>query len=303
MGWMARLTAPLVWFLTASTDLCASVLGLRSTRSDDVTEEDIKGMVEQAAESGAVHHQEREIVERAFRLGDRKVKALMIPRGDIEWLDANASSDRLRVAVATSYHSHFPVAQGSLDHVLGIVHVKDLIKHGLISETIHLADLVQPALFIPEATPAYKLLDTFRKGGQHIALVVDEYGALRGLVTLNDIVESLIGEISSPTDTQDALAVRRPDGSWLLDGALPVDELHRILEEQSPGLRLPRDPDVATLGGLVMATLGRIPRTGESFEREGFRYEIVDMDGQRIDKVLVRQAPPDSAATEAKPSA
>lgn len=287
MALVSRLTAPVVWVLTFTTDLILALLGLGKAKTSEVTEEDIKGMVEQAAESGEVHRQEQEIVERAFRLGDRRVKALMVPRTDIEWIDADAAPERVRVAVATSYHSHFPVAKGSLDHVLGIVHVKDIIKHGLISPTINLAELVRPPVFVPEATSAYKLLDTFQKSGNHVALVVDEYGALRGLVTLNDIVESLIGEISPPASRGEMMAVQRKDGSWLLDGSLPADDLHRILEEQSPGLVFERDADVATLGGMVMSTLGRIPREGEVFERDGFRYEVVDMDGQRVDKVLV----------------
>lgn len=287
MALVSRLTAPVVWLLTMTTDVILSVLGLGKAKPSEVTEEDIKGMVEQAAVSGEVHRQEQAIVERAFRLGDRRVKALMVPRTDIEWIDADAVPERVRVAVATSYHSHFPVAKGSLDQVLGIVHVKDIIKHGLISDTINLNELVRPPLFVPEATPAYKLLDTFQKSGNHVALVVDEYGALRGLVTLNDIVESLIGEISPPSSKGEMMAVQRKDGSWLLDGSLPADELHRILVDQSPGLEFVRDADVATVGGLVMSELGHIPHEGEVFERDGFRYEVVDMDGQRVDKVLV----------------
>lgn len=291
MGLISRLTLPVVWVISLTTDGIFALLGVKDRKESDVTEDDIKGMVEQAAETGAVHKQEQEIVERAFRLGDRRVKALMVPRTDIEWIDADAAPERVRVAVATSYHSHFPVAKGSLDHVLGIVHVKDIIKHGLISETINLSDLVRPPMFVPEATSAYKLLETFQKSGNHVALVVDEYGALRGLVTLNDIVESLIGEISPPSSKGEMMAVQRKDGSWLLDGSLPADELHRILVEQSPGLEFVRDADVATVGGLVMSELGHIPHEGEIFERDGFRYEVLDMDGQRVDKVLVSKIP------------
>lgn len=291
MGFISRLTAPAAWLTSTTTDLIFGALGINERKASDVTEEDIKGLVVEAAESGVVHKQEQEIVERAFRLGDRRVKALMVPRTDIEWIDADAAPDRIRVAVATSYHSHFPVAKGSLDNVLGIVHVKDIIKHGLISESIVLSELVRPPLFVPEATPAYKLLDTFQKSGDHVALVVDEYGALRGLVTLNDIVESLIGEISPPSSRGEMMAVQRKDGSWLLDGSLPTDELHRILLAQSPGLEFVRDADVATVGGLVMSVLGHIPHDGEVFDRDGFHYEVVDMDGQRVDKVLVSKIP------------
>lgn len=296
MGFISRLTSPVVWVITVTSDAIFGVFGIKDRTESDVTEEDIKGLVVEAAEAGALHKQEQEIVERAFRLGDRRVKALMVPRTDIEWIDADAAPERVRVAVATSYHSHFPVAKGSLDHVLGIVHVKDIIKHGLISDAINLGELVRPPLFVPEATPAYKLLDTFQKSGNHVALVVDEYGALRGLVTLNDIVESLIGEISPPSSKSDMMAVQRKDGSWLLDGSLPADELHRILVEQSPGLEFVRDADVATVGGLVMAELGHIPHEGEIFDRDGFRYEVMDMDGQRVDKVLVSkiEPPPES---------
>jgi putative hemolysin len=293
MIWLSRATAPAVWLLTASSDLLVRVFGAGREHRHTVTDEDIKGMVQQAAETGTLHKAEEEMVAGVLRLGDLKVKALMVPRADIEWLDAADSPARIRVAVATSLHSQYPVCRGGLDDIVGVLHVKDVIKHGLVSETINLAEIARPPLFVPETTPALKVLETFKHKGVHMALVVDEYGAVEGLITFNDIVESVIGEVYRPGQEAEPLIIRRDEHSWLLDGSLPVDQLQDVLGTDSlPTVAAAAEGvDYHTLGGLVMARLGHIPQSGESFEWNGFRFEVVDMDKQRVDKVLLVKLP------------
>jgi putative hemolysin len=298
MLWMSRLAAPIVWFLSASTDLIVGVMGLARPPSRDVTAEDIKGIIEQAAETGVVYRAEQEMVEGVLRLGDRKVKALMVPRTEIEFLDVADPPQRVRIAVATSFHSQYPVCRAGLDDVVGILHVKDIVKHGLISDTLNLEEIARPPLFVPESTHALKLLETFKNKGTHMALVVDEYGAVEGLITFNDIVEAVIGDVYRPGQDSEPLIVQRSETSWLLGGSLPIDQLQDLMQTDAlpGGTAATEGSDYHTLGGLVMTHLGHIPRTAETFEWGDFRFEVVDMDGQRVDKVMLTRLPPPSEA-------
>jgi putative hemolysin len=235
---------------------------------------------------------ERELVDRIFRLADQRVSALMVPRTEIVWIEADAPLERVRVAVAAESHSHFPVCNKGLDNLLGVVHLKDLVKGGILNPgaPIDLKVLARKPLFVPESMPAIKLLEEFRAGETHIAFVLDEYGVLAGLITLNDIVESLIGHVSRGGEEADPLAVKRADGSWLLDGALPVAELKALMDIE----RLSHEERTTfnTLAGWVMTHLGRVPRTGDVFSWRGFQFEIIDMDRHRIDKVMLSPAKP-----------
>jgi putative hemolysin len=297
--------APVVWFLSISTNLVLKLFGGLDHSGQAVTQEDIRGMVEQAAETGVVYRAEQEMVEGVFRLGDRKVKAMMVPRTDIEWLDVTDTAERVRIAVATSFHSHYPVCRGGLDDVVGVVHVKDVVKNGLVADIIDLEAIAASPLFVPEATPALKMLQTFKESGKHVALVVDEYGALEGLVSLNDIVEGIIGEVTRPGAQPDPMVIQRADGSWLLDGSLPVDQLQELMgtEHLPEGTAASEGKDYHTLGGVVVTFLGHIPRASEAFDWHGFRFEVVDMDGQRVDKVLLsRIEQSDTGPGEPEPS-
>ena len=284
MDMVGRITSPLVSLLTWATDLILSLVPLRPARDDDAAEEEVKAIIASGTESGVFHQTEQDMVERVFRLSDQKVTSIMVPRTDIDFLQVGDSIQRVRVAIATSAHSHFPVCAGSLDELIGVVHVKDLVKHGLVSDTINLRDLARPPMFVPESTICIRLLDQFKKTHNHIAFVVDEYGSLIGLVTLNDLIDALVGEMSSG-GPHDPSIVRRPDGSYLMDGHVPVTELKELLDLKS----LPGEDTTGyqTLGGFVMAHLGRIPATGDRFEFDRFHFEVVDMDRTRVDKVLV----------------
>jgi len=285
MDFMSRLGGPAVRFISASTNVVMRVLRLRPAEALPVTEEEIKVMMEQGTEAGVFEEAEHDIVKSIFKLGDRAVSALMKPRRDVVWLDIDDPFIENQKKLASSLYSRFPVAQGSLDNVLGIVHTKDLLTRCLAGSKIDLKENLRPPLFVPEALPALRLLEMFKKSRTHIALVVDEYGGVEGLVTLNDILEDLVGDVASVDMPEERQVYQRPDGSFLIDGKLHVEDLKEVLKIS----RLPDEESGSyqTLGGLVMLQVGRVPVTGDTFEAEGYKFEVVDMDGKRVDKVLV----------------
>lgn len=283
MDVVSRVTSPLVLVLSAITDVILRVLPVRAKHDPDAAADEVKAIIASGTESGVFHRSEQDVVERVFRLSDQRVTAIMVPRTDIDFLNVSDSVERVRVAIATSAHSHFPVCDGGLDTLVGVVHVKDLVKHGMVSDTINLRDLAHPPMFVPESTQAIKLLELFR-GGTHIAFVIDEYGAVIGLVTLNDLIGALVGEVTIKGEHHDPEIVKRDDGSFLLDGMLAIGELKSLMGVD----HLPNEDDrgFETLGGFIMTHLGRIPSTGDRFDYRDFRFEVVDMDRTRVDKVL-----------------
>lgn len=282
---ISRISAPAVWALSGVTDLILRMLPFRAPDQASAAEEELRALIASGARSGVFHRAEHQMVERVFNLSDRSVKSLMVPRTDIDWISADAGAARIRVVIATSSHSQFPVCKTGLDDLIGVVHVKDLVKSGLISENPDLAQLARPPMFVPESTPALKLLELFKESGNHLAFVLDEYGVLEGLVTLNDVVAAIIGDITRAEEREEPMVIRRKDGSYLLDGRLPVSELKALLGVE----RLPRDEEAGyeTLGGFVMTFLGRIPSSGDLFPWGRHRFEVVDMDRARVDKVMV----------------
>jgi putative hemolysin len=296
MHWFSRVAAPAVTVLSFSTDAVLRLLRARQAPEPAVTEEGIKRMLEQATLTGVVEPAEREMVERVFRLGDRLVTDIMTPYPDIIWLDLADSRGLSQRKVTTSGHSHFPVIRDRRDNIAGIVHAKDLVIQSLAGHPLDLESALQPALFVPETTPAADVLERFREAGTRVALVIDEYGSLQGMITTDDLLQALVGEIPEHGEEQEPSIVRRADGSWLVDGAVPIDELEAICRVQ--GLSGLADRGHRTVGGFVMTKLGRVPRTGDHFEWAGYRFEVVDMDRRRVDKVLVE--PP---AADGRPSA
>jgi putative hemolysin len=299
MKFLSRLCAPLVVLVSGSTRVIMSALRLRPPEGPPVTEEEIKVMMEQGTEAGVFEEAEHDIVKSIFKLSDRAVSALMRPRRDVVWLDIEDPFVENQKKLASSLYSRFPVGQGSLDNVLGIVQTKDLLTRCLAGSKMELRENLRPPLFVPEGLPALRLLEMFKKSRTHMALVVDEYGGVEGLVTLNDILEDLVGDVASVDMPEERQVYQRPDGSWLIDGKLQVDDLKEIL-------KIPKLPDeesgsYQTLGGLVMLQVGRVPVTGDSFETDGYSFEVVDMDGKRVDKVLVaklekeEEPPPEEA--------
>src|SRR5215831_3773548 len=296
MNFLSRLCSPAVLFISGSTSLVIGVLGFRPSAEPPVTEEEIKVMMEQGTEAGVFEETEHDIVKSIFKLGDRGVSALMKPRREVVWLDVEDPFIENQKKLASSLYSRFPVAQGSLDNVLGIVQTKDLLTRCLAGSKMDLKENLRPPLFVPEGLPALRLLEMFKKSRTHMALIVDEYGGVEGLVTLNDILEDLVGDVASVDMPEERQVVRRPDGSMLIDGKLQIDDLKEALNIA----KLPDDEtgSYQTLGGLVMLQVGRVPVTGDAFELEGHRFEVVDMDGKRVDKVLVSKTAPPATGNE-----
>lgn len=285
MRFLARFAAPAVHLLSASTDLVLRILGIGPTTEPEVTEEEIKILIEQGTEAGTFEEAEQEMLNRVFRLGDRRVSALMTPRPDMVWLDLDDSAETNRRVITESAHSRFPVCQGELDNVLGILQVNELLAQCLSGKPLDLTASLRRPLYVPESTPGLKILELFKQSGTHIAIVVDEYGVIQGLVTLNDILEEIVGDIPSIDEIDEPQVVQREDGSWLLDGMLSVDEFFDLFEIEE----LPKDQrgNYHTMGGFVVNHLGRIPMAADHFEWRNMRFEVMDMDGNRVDKVLV----------------
>jgi putative hemolysin len=255
----------------------------------DSAEEEIMVLMEQGTEAGTFEETEQEMMEGVFELGDRRIVDLMKPRRKIVWLDIDGDPEIVRNTILNNTYSRFPVARGDLDHVLGYVHVKDLLAQCISGQPIDLQASVRPFVAMPEMMTALKALEAFNNAGTHIALVVNEYGGSEGMITLYDIVESIVGDLPTSGEKNESMAKKREDGSWLVDGAMPVFEF----KELTGIADLPGEDEYAytTLGGLILMQLGRIPSSADHFESGGWRYEVVDMDHNRIDKVLVSKLP------------
>jgi putative hemolysin len=279
MALVSKLFTPLVWLLGQATDLTLKMIGINPAEESPVTEEEIQLLIGQGTEAGVFEEAEQEMVEGVFSLSDSRVYSLMTPRTEIVWLDVNDSADEIRRKIVESPFSRFPVCQNSLDTILGIIKARDLLAPpGLSSDEFKLKDKLRPALYVPETMFASRALELFKEKSAELMLVIDEFGSLQGLITINDIIEEIVGDIEiEPQATQ------RQDGSWLLDGLLPVDDFKEIFKLAS----LPHEDEYETLSGFVMMSLGRVPQAADHFEWAGLRFEVMDMDGRRVDKVLV----------------
>lgn len=282
---LASLASPIVHMLSISTETVLQILGIRPSEEPQVTEEEIKILIEQGTEAGTFEAAEQDMVERVFRLGDRPVTFFMTPRPDIVWLDLDDSPEENRQKMSASNYSRYPVCQEGLDNVLGVIPVTDLLSRSLRNEPFDLTIGLRQPVFVPESTRGLKVLELFKQTVTHIALVVDEYGVIQGLVTLNDIMSEIVGDVPAQPGQEEPQAVQREDGSWLVDGMLPVEEFFELFDVEE--LEMEARGNYQTLGGLVITNLGRIPTAAEHFEWQGMRIEVMDMDGNRVDKVLV----------------
>ncbi len=284
MKWLSKLGSPAVRFLSFSTRIVLKILPVRPNKEAPITEEEIKMMIAQGAEHGTFEEAEQEMVEGVFRLGDRRAAELMTPRGNVEWLDVEDSWEANREVIAESAYSRFPVVDGDLDRVIGVVHVKELFLSLQSGEPPELRKLARPALFVPELMPALDILERFQTSGEQMAVVVDEHGGVEGVATLTDLLEAVVGDLRQPGEALRERILRRDDGSWLVDGSLPISDL---VEELDLDEDLVRRGGFNTVGGFILAHLRRIPSAGDSFVAGGWQFEVVDMDRNRIDKVLV----------------
>ena len=299
MSWLSVATRPFVRLLSVSTELLLKLLGARTASGPSVTEEEIHALLAEGSQSGVIEHSEHAMVRNVFRLDDRQISSLMVPRPDIVWLDIADPLEENLAKVAGTVHSRFPVCRDGLDEVLGFIHTKQLLARSLTGQPFDLSEGLQPALFVPETLSGMELLENFRTSNAHIALVIDEYGEIQGLITLQDLLEAITGEFGSPDD-ENSWAVQREDGSWLLDGLIPIPELKDRL-----GLRAVPEEERAryqALSGMLMLMLGRMPQVGDIVVWENWRFEIVDMDGKRIDRVLASEVPLEGAESADEPT-
>jgi putative hemolysin len=296
MRMLLRIGSPVVHLFTYSSDLVLRLFGKRLDDQTLVTEDEITILLRQGTQAGVFEESEQEMVEAVFELGEKSARGLMTPRTQIVWLDVKDTVDQLRDKVSGSGHSRFPVCDGSLDNVLGIAQTKDLLSAFLSSKSCDLMTIMQPADFVPRSMTALQLLEHIKKSGSHIVLVVDEYGGIEGLLTHHDILEAIAGDMPLGTKPSEPKAVQRKDGSWLLDGMLAIDDFKELFQiETLPG---EKKDSFQTLGGFLFTQMGRVPAVADTFEWSGLRFEIVDMDGKRIDKVLVSTSETASLATD-----
>ncbi|MDO8573369.1 MAG: hemolysin family protein [Candidatus Daviesbacteria bacterium] len=283
---LSKISAPLVYLLSLSTDFILKVFQIKP-KEEAVSVEEIRMLIREGARVGVFEAAEKDIVERTLQLGDKKVNTFMTSRKEIVWLDIDSSFKDIRSRAAKHPHSHFPVCRDTLDKVLGVVMTEDILANFLIEEKIDLKKFLHKPLFIPETTDGLKVLELFKKSGIHMALVVDEYGNVQGVVSMTDILEAIVGDIPTIDELGEQDISKRDDGSFLVDGLVPIDEfkehfhISRLSGEKSGNYH--------TVGGFVMYKLGRIPALGDSFEIDLLRFEVLDMDGNRVDKILVAE--------------
>ena len=277
----SRITHPFVWLLNSTSNLFFKVFNIRSAKDETVTEEEIKAIITEGTESGMIEEEEREMIERIFHLGDRNITSLMTHRSDIIWFDVNDNEEKIRGKIIEQPHSVYPICEGDIDNIKGVVSIKDLY----VSNDLTLfKDLMKPALFVPENNSAYQVMEKFKESQIHSCFIVDEYGSVQGMITLNDILDAILGDIGQ-VDEEDYEMVQREDGSYLVDAQMPFyNFLSRFDKEEWAN---EDEYQFDTLAGCILHELERIPHSGDKLEWRGFTFEVVDMDGHRIDKVLV----------------
>jgi putative hemolysin len=279
---ISKLFSPIVRLMSGSTDLIIRLLGVRPNEEPPVTEEELQVLLDQGTQAGVFEESEQDMVEGVFRLNNRRVGSLMTTRSEIAWLDVNDSPDEIRLQIEENLYSRFPVCEDSLDQVLGIIEARDLLLESLHGEPLLLKRNLKEAVYIPETALASRALELFKSGVAEMMLVVDEFGSTQGLLTIFDILEEIVGDIDSEPQ-----ATQRQDGSWLLDGMLPIEDLKEIFNLR----HLPDEAEYETLSGFVMLQLGRVPQAADHFDWNSLTFEVMDMDGKRVDKVLVTTKP------------
>ncbi|HEU0112946.1 MAG TPA: hemolysin family protein [Flavisolibacter sp.] len=277
----ARFTHPIVWLLNKTSNLFFTIFNIRRTKDETVTEEEIKAIITEGTESGSIEEEEREMITRIFHLGDRNITSLMTHRSDIVWFDITDNEEKIREKIIKEPHSIYPICDGEIDNIKGMISIKDLY---IIDDVTMFKDVVQPAIFVPENNTAYQVMEKFKETKSHSCFIVDEYGSLQGMITLNDILEAIVGDIPQ-TGIEDYEIIEREDGSYLVDAQIPFyDFLSRFGKADWAS---DEEYSFDTLAGCILHELERIPKTGDQLKWRGFDIEVMDMDGHRIDKVLV----------------
>ncbi|RBA24782.1 hemolysin family protein [Herminiimonas fonticola] len=304
MLFLSKMMGPFVKVLTGTTEFILRILGMHHKKDDAVTEEEIAGMIREGTDAGLFEKTEHDIVSRALRLDDQRVAALMTPRLDVHFIDLEDSIEINLTKIADSSYTRFPVCKGDISHVIGIVHAGNLFDQAIRGKAVTAVDIeaaTRPPLFVPETISAMQLLETLKKNRAELALVIDEYGEIEGIVTLSDVLGALVGDVSVIDEHHEDDGVRRDDGSWLIDGGVTFDRFRELLQTE---VRFPEEASGTyhTLAGFVMTFLGHIPQMSDAFEWEGYRIEVVDMDRNRIDRLLITELDPpaDEAVSDAE---
>jgi putative hemolysin len=296
METLSTITRPIVWLLSVSTDAVVRLLGIKPSEEPDVTTEEIETLVEHGTELGVFETSERDMIESVLRLDEWRVDAFMTPRTQVTWIDIEDPEEQTRATLLDAKHSRFPVMEGNPDNSIGMLYTKDLVVRFLRGEPFDIQASLRPVLFVPESMSTLRVLEIFKKEGKHIALVTDEYGSVEGMVTDMDILEAIVGEIPAEGEPAEPRAQMREDGTWLVDGLLYINRLWEVLDLEAEMEGIYRG--YQTVSGFVMTELDGIPSEGEHFDFHGHRFEIVDMDGHRVDKVLVTSQHQESSDTE-----
>lgn len=291
MNWLSKLMAPFVKLLTIATEFFLRLLGLHKAKEDAVTEEDIAGMIKEGTEAGVFERTEHDIVTRALRLDDQRLPSLMTPRADLIYIDLNDKVEQNLQKIADTPFSRFPVCRGDFSQMVGIVHSGDLFEQSIRSNSFSNIDfevVTKPALFVPESLSAMQLLESLKKNRSEVALIVDEYGEIEGMITLSDVMGALVGDVSVIDEDHEADAIQRDDGSWLMDGGISLGRFREIF---GTTIIFPDEDSGSyhTLAGFMLNQLGRIPGVSDNFEWGGYRFEVMDMDRNRIDRILVER--------------
>ncbi len=281
---------PIVRFLTFSTNIIIRSFGIKESTSPSVTEDEIKVMLDEGTKAGTFNEVEQEMVERVFRLADKNVNALMTPRTDIVWLDAEEPLEENFKKIVESSHSFFPVCKADIDNVIGIIHIKDLFSASVTGPVTSLEHHLRKPLYVVENMLVVQVIEQFKETGIHFAFLVDEYGGIQGLITLNDILKAVVGESIDEENSSNPYVVQRADGSYLIDGALMIDEFKKLFTIES--LSEADTGNYQTLAGFTINQMGKIPRAGQFFFWRELRIEVVDMDGNRVDKLLISKKNP-----------
>lgn len=290
MNFLSKITAPVVTSIGFTTDVTLRLLGVKPSIEPPVTEDEIRILIEHGTQAGVFDEAEQDMVDSILSLDQTRVKELMTPRTKVVWLDVDDSIETNLKKIAGSGFSYYPVYQDSPDNVVGIASVKDMWAKTIKGELLDLKECLRKPTFVPETVFALKMLDIFQESGEHVALVLSEFGGVEGLVTLIDIMEAIVGDLPSLSEIAEAQPFQRPDGSWLLDGLLSIDEVKEIFELEAD-LQGEENNTFSTLGGFLVMNLERIPKSGDYLEASGLRFEVMDMDGNRVDKVLVTKLP------------
>jgi len=285
MNWLSKAAGPVVGFLSVSTEGLLRLLGFQAGKETAVSEEEVRVMMQEGVRAGVFNKVESHIVHCTLELDQLPVHEIMTPRAKVIWLNEEDPHEQVWHKIVISGHSHFPVYRGNRDHTVGVVSVKSIYANLAAGVGVALKDVMTPPLIVPESQTVLQLVETFKQTGKHIAIVTDEFGSIVGLVTLNDMMEAVLGKFPSQGERAKPCVKKRDDGTWFIDAMVEIEEVRRAL----PGFRVGTgdEPDYKTLAGFVLKRFGHVPREGETFTEQGYVFEVLDMDGHRVDKILV----------------